>query len=575
MQLFATLLLTGFLGSFVPGHATESPAAGRSCLTPLLRSLQTGQFVPLSTEFGQTSITLEAQLQGLQHGGVIRWTPDETKELNRNLVRFHGVERQGPKIPTFDRGQQLGPANVRIREIRFSLANADNRSGQSTVLGNAQALRDGTLSIQSLPPIRVWRDTEGRIWALDDHRLAAMRLSGRLDEVPVQFVSEDMVRTQGFKFSTESEGRSIFVTVESPTAPPRAVLIGDDNLPAETPHIQGVLPRPTQTSTPASNLIKGILTNIPNEQRAAWLQARGAAHIERIKEYAHEISSAYATLEGREVRNLGLSYARFGDFGGRGKTYDSVLTKLLRKDFSAFTNGQPGIDRLNRSLEAIGDGIGARLTLRANANGLIEPRLIQDFVDQVVIDIRNGNRVTEILNYRPRNGAAPPYLNDAQVQQIVRADADYLAHLRQTGGPDAMIPQPIVVRNSATDGVASGYTAFHMNIRYRSGVQAEFQIRGPRVSQTAEIEHLFYDIKAGKPLGERYLRIPAFARAAEDYRGLSEVQRNLFNRYIEQRMIYARRIESGEIPATTIAPGLPLGLPPSISLDNLALHVSH
>ncbi len=574
-HIFAALLVSGFFVSLAPSFAVVTSVQVRSCLTPLLRSLQTGQFGQFSDEFRQTSRILDTRLQGLNHLGVIPWTPNEVNELNRNLVRFHGAERQGPAMPIFDRGQQLGPATLNIRDIRFSQVDAANRSGENTVLGNAQAIRQGTLTLRSLPPIRVWRDTQGRIWTLDPRRLAAMRLSGRVDDVPVEFVSEDVVRSQSFKFSSESEGRSIFITEETPGSPPLAVVVGDETIPPVTPEIQGSLPRRGLNSTPASNLIEGILTNLPADRRAAWLEARGPQHIERIKEYAREISRAYGTIEEREVRNLSLSYARFGDFAGRGKTYNSVLTKLLRKDFNAFTNGQPGINRLNRSLEAIGDGIGARLTLRPNARGVIEPRLVQDFVDQVVIDIRNGNRVTEILNYRPRNGAAPPYLTDAQIEQIVRADTEYLSNLRQAGTPAHEIPPPVAVRNAPTDSFADGYTAFHMNIRYRSGVQAEFQIRGPAVSQNAEIKHLFYDIDAGKPLADRYLANPALARAAEDYRRLPESQRNLVTAYIEQRMIHARRVEAGAIPATTPTPRLPPGLPESISFDLLAPHVSH
>jgi hypothetical protein len=400
-----------------------------------------------------------------------------------------------------------------------------------------------------------------------------MRLSGRIDEIPVEFVAESIVREQTFKFTTQSEGRVMMIVDETPGSN-IAVVVGDDTVPQVPRNIRTLVPAPPAASARGMS-IDGILTHLPSERRAEWLRARGSAHIDRIKENADEIARAFATIEQREIGNLALSYGRFGTFGGRGKSVDSVLTKLLRKDFEAFERGQPGIDSLNRSIQAIGDGIGARLTFGANASGVINPHLVQEFVDQIVIDIRNGNRVIEIMNYRPRNSGAPPYLTDAQIQQIVRADADFISNLRQTAGPSASIPAPIVVRNTPNDSSASGYTAFHMNILYRSGVQAEFQARGPAVTRTAEVGHIFYDINAGKPLAERYLTNPAFARAAEDYRRLPEAQRELFNRYIEQRMIYARRIESGEISASTAAPQLPQGLPPSISLDNLAPNLSN
>jgi hypothetical protein len=59
---------------------------------------------------------------------------------------------------------------------------------------------------------------EGRVWTLDYRRLAAMRLSGVVDKIEVEFVSEALVLEQKLKFSTQNSGRSILVHLDEDDA---------------------------------------------------------------------------------------------------------------------------------------------------------------------------------------------------------------------------------------------------------------------------------------------------------------------------------------------------------------------
>ena len=89
-------------------------------------------------------------------------------------------------------------------EIHFMQSSIKNTTGEFTVLGNAQALKAGTLDPEILR-ISVWKDEAGKIWTLDHRRLAAFKLSG-LQQVPVQWADPSK---QMWKMTTKNGGTSI------------------------------------------------------------------------------------------------------------------------------------------------------------------------------------------------------------------------------------------------------------------------------------------------------------------------------------------------------------------------------
>lgn len=94
------------------------------------------------------------------------------------------------------------------KEIHFMQSSIKNETGEHTVLGNAAALKAGTLDPNILT-IKVWRDVNGKTWTLDHRRLAAFRIAG-LKEIPVQWATPaEIQRALEFKMSTQNGGTSI------------------------------------------------------------------------------------------------------------------------------------------------------------------------------------------------------------------------------------------------------------------------------------------------------------------------------------------------------------------------------
>ncbi len=89
-------------------------------------------------------------------------------------------------------------------EIHFMQSSIKNITGEFTVLGNAEALANGSLSPNVLR-MDVWKDASGKVWTLDHRRLAAFRLSG-LQEAPIQWANPS---GQMWKMTTTNGGTSI------------------------------------------------------------------------------------------------------------------------------------------------------------------------------------------------------------------------------------------------------------------------------------------------------------------------------------------------------------------------------
>ena len=58
-----------------------------------------------------------------------------------------------------------------------------------SLLGNAEALKNGTLQATDLPEIRIWH---GKLWTLDHRRLAAFRIV-ELDSVPFRWATDEEI----------------------------------------------------------------------------------------------------------------------------------------------------------------------------------------------------------------------------------------------------------------------------------------------------------------------------------------------------------------------------------------------
>lgn len=169
----------------------------------------------------------ERELQGLAFEGVIPWTPKKRDIGKRFLIEKFGMTSLAQKQPLFDVTQQLGKAEVSVDDILWSQIHCRNMSqdGVHTVIQNAKDIKSGKLDISILPTIKVWRDTEGRIWTLDHRRLAAIKLSGVIEKVPVEFVDASVVKAQQFKFGSLNQGHSLFIWIDDKDAGELAIVL--------------------------------------------------------------------------------------------------------------------------------------------------------------------------------------------------------------------------------------------------------------------------------------------------------------------------------------------------------------
>jgi hypothetical protein len=189
-----------------------------SCLLrqlDLLQNIRTGH-VADPVRLASKISAKEKELEGLAFEGVIPWGPKKRDVVKRFLIEKAGMSFMAQKQPIYSTAQKLGKAEVDVNDILWSQIRCRNMSqdGKYSVVSNAKAIKDGTLDISVLPTIRVWRDTEGRIWTLDHRRLAAVKLSGVIEKITVEFVDEALVKAQQFKFDSHNDGKSLFVWLD-------------------------------------------------------------------------------------------------------------------------------------------------------------------------------------------------------------------------------------------------------------------------------------------------------------------------------------------------------------------------
>ena len=105
-------------------------------------------------------------------------------------------------------GSKSGSNTVNPKDVNFMQSSIKNQTGEHTVLGNAEALKNGTLQATDLPEIRIWKDVDGKLWTLDHRRLAAFRIA-ELDSVPFRWATDEEIAGQKWKMTTKTNGTSI------------------------------------------------------------------------------------------------------------------------------------------------------------------------------------------------------------------------------------------------------------------------------------------------------------------------------------------------------------------------------
>ena len=175
--------------------------------------------------------TAGAMVAGLAMGKAANWGANKLKNLaNKALPKLKtavqegagklaskiskGLGTSGSGHMKRNRGYIVNPfykggsKTVNPKDVNFMQSSIRNQTGEHTVLGNAEALKNGTLQATDLPEIRIWQDADGKLWTLDHRRLAAFRLAG-LDSVPFRWATDEEIASQMWKMTTKTNGTSV------------------------------------------------------------------------------------------------------------------------------------------------------------------------------------------------------------------------------------------------------------------------------------------------------------------------------------------------------------------------------
>jgi hypothetical protein len=167
----------------LPEHLYETGKGGIKMLDPNLSSSERKQHAKRFVE-------------GLTDAGVLVWGAykyyKNYKAISPNYFK---------KAPVLN--DKLNP-----KDINYMQSSIKNKTGDYTVLENIEGLKSGNLVPTDFPTIRIWKDVNGKIWTLDHRRLAAFKNSG-VKEIPVKWVSKDVVYSELWKMTTKTEGTSI------------------------------------------------------------------------------------------------------------------------------------------------------------------------------------------------------------------------------------------------------------------------------------------------------------------------------------------------------------------------------
>lgn len=142
---------------------------------------------PLSVEEGLHGIPLSTNLEQL---ALKLWDLKFTALIpkkNLPVINEIKIEALGPRVLE---GLPSSTRAFSSTEILFS----QSILKEEAILNLAQKMRSGEVSVKDLRALRVWQDQSGRVWTLDNDQLAAIRLSGYIGVINVQWYHDSHSR---------------------------------------------------------------------------------------------------------------------------------------------------------------------------------------------------------------------------------------------------------------------------------------------------------------------------------------------------------------------------------------------
>jgi uncharacterized protein RhaS with RHS repeats len=113
---------------------------------------------------------------------------------------------QNKKITNCKCNDECPAGTMNPDKIHFMQSSAKNKTGDYTVIDNANALSNGTLQPEILK-IKIWKDSNDKIWTLDHRRLAAFKIAKKC--VPYEWASQKEIDSQMWKMTTKTGGQTI------------------------------------------------------------------------------------------------------------------------------------------------------------------------------------------------------------------------------------------------------------------------------------------------------------------------------------------------------------------------------
>lgn len=254
----------------------------------------------------------------------------------------------------------------------------------------------------------------------------------------------------------------------------------------------------------------------------------------------------------------------------RAKGEASIKAKLGRRAL----NENLDVPDLETSKRVIGDGIGVRLVLNS-------PQIMDDTFSHILAALNDGSAlITEIHNYHDENLAS--YLTSEQFSELKLAAIQAAKQAANRSG--GVISGQVHIKEKPQP---SGYTSLNLKFlifphgvvksdgAVNRGIPVELQIRGEKVDELANAEHIYYDVLRFKKIDAG--NNPKLRQIVESLKSLNNEQIIKLRQYLREWYAYARNLELTEpdrplFSHTKNHPALPARFPfrEVLSIENVA-----
>ena len=263
-------------------------------------------------------------------------------------------------------------------------------------------------------------------------------------------------------------------------------------------------------------------------------------------------------------------------------TSSKIVEKMLKKNninatFDDFVKYVSGEELQNKEVE------NALANVSKDIINSLKQKQSQEVVDQLVKGIKKGKvNITEINNY---GSELTSYFTDAQIQQIADAykyavskgvfenddvfkivNDNPVLDVNNTDIIDdgsVLIPSKVdnntkIAIKQKTKGAQkeSGYASTQANTKHKlkdgTIANGELQIRGTKVNEFAEVEHIPYDIRSGKILKDD----PKYADIYELISNMKNADYDSYNQYLGDVYKTLRMQELGLLPDSAVMPNI-------------------